>query len=201
MNLSLIEKITIIFKYVFSSFLSIEIFILSCLLFLVLLVNHKKNNNIIQMVSISVYLGFLIGVFVTYTSYVHMAIDSLVKRIMHYIYFPSTFSYFFIMLFVTCMLIYTLFSNSLTTFKKIFNYAFFSLLFFFFMSFLSIATIDGADLTNATKLYDNNVILSFVQVSNFILLIWIVYTMFYHLYLLFKKKYDKDNVKKENLEK
>ena len=192
MNLSLFQKIGIVFKYITSSFLSIEIFILSFLLFLVLLVNHKKNNNLIQMLSISIYLGFLVGVFVTYTSYVHTAIDSLVKRIMNYIYFPSTIVYFFIMLFVTTMLIYTLFSKKLTSFKKIFNYAFFSLLFFFFMSFLSLATIDGVDLTNITKLYENSVILSFVQISNFILLVWILYTLFYHLFIIYKNKFDKN---------
>lgn len=196
MDLSVIEKITIIIKYIFSSFLSIEIFILSLLLFLVLFINHKKNNYILQMISVSIFLGFVVGIFATYTTYVHTAIDSLVKRIMHYVYFPSTFVYFFIMLFVTILLIYTMFSNKLSNFKKIFNYAFFSLLFFFFMSFLSLAAIDGVDLTDMTRLYENNVTLSFVQVSNFVLLIWIIYTFFYHLLLIYKNKFDKNLDKK-----
>lgn len=196
MDLSVIEKISIIFKYVFSSFLSIEIFILSLLLFLVLFINHKKHNYVLQMISVSVFLGFVVGIFATYTTYVHTAIDSLVKRIMHYIYFPSTFAYFFIMLFVTFLLIYTMFSQKLSNFKKIFNYAFFSLLFFFFMSFLSLAAIDGVDLTDMTRLYENNVTLSFVQVSNFVLLIWAVYTLFYYLLLFYKKRFDKNLDKK-----
>ena len=192
MNLSVIEKITVIFKYIISSFLSLEIFILSFLLFLVLLINHKKNNSFLQMLSISVFLGFVVGLFATYTTYVQASIDSFVKRVMNYIYFPSTIVYFFIMIFVTAMLIYTMFSQRLSDFKKIFNYAFFCILFFFFISFLSLAAIDGVDLTDITKLYENNVILSFVQISNFILLIWIIYTFFYHLLLIYKRKFDKD---------
>ena len=94
------------------------------------------------------------------------------------------------MLFVTIMILYTLFSRKLTTFKKIFNYSFFSLLYFFFMSFVALASADGVDLMDITKLYENEIILSLVQISNFILLIWILYTSFYHLYLYFKKNYD-----------
>ena len=69
MNLSLLEKIANVFSYIFSSFLSIEMFIISLLLFCVLYINLKKDNKIVQIISVSVYLGFVIGVFITYTSY------------------------------------------------------------------------------------------------------------------------------------
>lgn len=190
MNLSLIEKLCTIFKYIFSSFLSIEMFILSLLLFLILIFNLKRKNQIVQMIAIGVYIGFVVGILISYTTYVTTSVDSFIKEIMNYIYFPSTVVYFFIMLFVTIMILYTLFSRKLTTFKKIFNYSFFSLLYFFFMAFVALASADGVDLMDITKLYENEIILSLVQISNFILLIWILYTSFYHLYLYFKKNYD-----------
>jgi len=40
------------------------------------------------------------------------------------------------------------------------------------------------------QLYTNNTILSLVQISNLLLLIWFIYTMFYKLFLYFKKKFD-----------
>ena len=190
MNLSLIEKLCTIFKYIFSSFLSIEMFILSLLLFLILIFNLKRKNQIVQMIAIGVYIGFVVGILISYTTYVTTSVDSFIKEIMNYIYFPSTVVYFFIMLFATIMILYTLFSRKLTTFKKIFNYSFFSLLYFFFMAFVALASADGVDLMDITKLYENEIILSLVQISNFILLIWILYTSFYHLYLYFKKNYD-----------
>ena len=190
MNLSLIEKLGTIFKYIFSSFLSIEMFILSLLLFVILIFNLKRKNQIVQMVAIGVYIGFVLGILISYTTYVSTSVNSFVKEIMNYIYFPSTVVYFFIMVFVTIMILYTLFSRKLTTFKKIFNYSFFSLLYFFFMSFIALAAADGVDLMDITKLYENEVILSLVQISNFILLIWIIFTSFYHLYLYLKKNYD-----------
>ena len=191
MNLSLFGKLGIIFKYIFSSFLSIEMFIISLLLFIILLINLKKNNRIVQIVAIGIYLGFVIGIFISYTTYVKGSFDSLVKWIMNYIYFPSTIVYFFIMIFVTIMILYTLFSKKMTKFKKIVNYSVFSILYYFFMSFLSIAAYNNLDFMEITSLYENDTILSFVQVSNLLLFVWILFTGFYHLYLFYKRKFDK----------
>ena len=190
MNLTLLEKIMIIFKYIFSSFLSIEMFILSLLLFAILIINLKKNNYIVQMVAIGVYIGFILGILISYTTYVKTCVDSFVKAILNYIYFPSTVVYFFIIVFATVMILYTLFSKKLSYFKKVVNYSIFSLLYFFFMSFVALATYDSVDLIEKTELYKNETILAFVQMSNFLLLIWLVFTGFYYLYLYFEKKYN-----------
>ena len=190
LNLSFIDKFVVIFRYIFSSFLSIEMFLMTLLLFFVLLVNLKRNNRFIQMLAIGIYLGFVLGILISYTSYVKTCIDSFVKEILNYIYFPSTVVYFFIIVFVTIMILYNLFSKKLSFFKKVFNYLFFSLMYFLFTSFISLATYDGVDFLDITKLYQNDTILSFVQISNLLLVIWAVFTGFYHLYLFYKKKYD-----------
>lgn len=190
MDLSLLGKLGIIFKYIFSSFLSIEMFLLSLLLFIILIVNLKRNNYLVQMIAIGVYIGFIIGIFISYTTYVKTCVNSFTKAIMNYVYFPSTIVYFFIIVFVTVMILVTLFSRKMTKFKKVFNYLFFSILYFFFMSFIALGAYDGVDLVDTSKLYQNDTILSFVQISNFILLIWLIYTGFYHLYKYLKKRYD-----------
>ncbi|MBP5679035.1 MAG: hypothetical protein J6X28_04330 [Bacilli bacterium] len=190
MNLSLLGKLGVIFHYIFSSFLSLEMFLISLLLFIILIYNLKRNNRLVQIVAIGIYLGFVIGIFVSYTTYVQSSINSFVKEIMNYIYFPSTIIYFFIIVFVTIMMIYTLFSKKLSLFKKIVNFSVFSILYFFFMSFLTLSAYDGYDLVDMVSLYENDVILSLVQVSNLLLFVWLLFTGFYHLYLYFKKKYD-----------
>lgn len=190
MNLSLIEKIGTIFKYIFSSFLSIEMFILSLLLFLILVVNLKRNNHLVQMIAIGIYIGFVIGILISYSTYVKTCVDSFVKAIMNYIYFPSTIVYFFIILFVTGLILYTLFNKKMTKFKKLINYLFFSILYFFFMSFVALSAYDSVDLVDVSKLYQNETILSLVQISNFILVIWLLFTGFYHLYKYFKNRFD-----------
>ena len=190
MDLSLLGKMGTVFKYIFSSFLSIEMFILSLLLFLILIVNLKRDNHIVQMVAIGIYIGFVVGILISYSTYVQTCFDSFVKEIMNYIYFPSTIVYFFIIIFVTVMILYTLFSRKLSVFKKVINYSVFSIMYFFFMSFITLATYDSVDLINIEVLYQNETILSLVQLSNFILLLWLLFTGFYHLYMFFKRKYD-----------
>ena len=190
MNLSLIEKFSVVFKYLFSSFLSIEMFILTLLLFAILVFNLKNDNRIVQMVTVGTYIGFIIGIIVSYTTYVKTCLDSFVKAVMNYIYFPSTIAYFFIILFVTVMMIYSLYNRKLSKFKKIINFLIFSIMYFFFMSFIALATYDMVDLMDTSMLYENEVILSLVQISNLLLVIWLLFTGFYHLYLFFKKKYD-----------
>lgn len=190
MNLSLIEKLGVIFKYTFSSFLSIEMFIFSLLLFCILVYSVKVNNHFIQMISIGIYIGFVIGIIISYTSYVQTSFNSFTKAILNYIYFPSTVVYFFIIVFVTILILYTLFSKNISNIKKIFNYLFFSIMYFFFMTFMALSAFDGVDLMEITELYKNDTILSIVQISNLLLVIWLIVTGFYYLYRYFKKRFD-----------
>ena len=190
MNLSLFGKIGLIFKYLFSSFLSLEIFIISLLLFCVLLFSINNKNKYFQLCTVGIYIGFLIGIIISYNMYVKSCFDSFFKAILNYIYFPSTIVYFFIILFVTIILIYSIYSKKLTNKKKIFNYAFFCLLYFFFMSFIALSSADKVDIMDKSVLYQNDTILSIVQISNFIFAIWILITLFYYLYKYFKKRFD-----------
>ena len=190
MELNLIEKLGLVFKFIFSSFLSLEMLIISILLLIILIVNLKQQNKTFQFIALAIYLGFVLGIMISYTSYVKTCINSFVKAILNYFYFPSTIVYFFIIIFVTIMILYSIFSNKMTNFKKIFNFICFSIIYFFFMSFISLAAYDGVDIANVSLLYQNNVILSLVQISNLILFIWGLFTVFYHLFLYYKKNYD-----------
>ena len=190
MEMSLIDKIFTIFKFTFSSFLSIGMFTFCLLLLSILIVNLKKNDLLIQLIVVSIFLGFILGTVISYTTYVKSCVESLTKLILNYIYFPSTIVYFFIIIFVTVMILYTIFGDKIHYFKKIFNFVVFSIIYYFFMSFISLATYDSVDLLDVVKLYQNNTILSLVQMSNLLLIIWFIVTGFYHLYFYLKKKYD-----------
>ena len=59
MNLSLIGKVGVIIRYIFSSFLSIEIFIISLLLLCILLINIKRKNTLVQIAAIGILVAVL----------------------------------------------------------------------------------------------------------------------------------------------
>ena len=190
MNMSLFEKLGTIFEYMFSSFLPIGMLLLSLLLLCILLVNVNANNKYINIAAIGIYLGFVLGITISYNDYVKLCINGFVKTIINYIYFPSTFMYFLIFLFITGLMIYTIFNKNISKLKRIVNYVIFSILYFFFMSFIVLAVSSGVDIYDTVALYKNEIILSIVQVSNLLFLIWVLFTGFYELYKYFKKKFD-----------
>lgn len=190
MNIGFFERMKIIFDYMFSSFLSIETLVLSILMLSILLINIKVKNKYVNFIAVGIYIGFILGIAISYRDYVGLCISGFVKEILYYIYFPSTFIYFLNFTVITFLMLGTVFSKKLSNFKKIINYIFFSMLYFLFMSFIILAIYSGVDIYNIADLYKNNIILCIVQCSNLLFGIWIIFTMFYNLYFYFKKKYD-----------
>lgn len=190
MEMTVIDKIGLIIKYTFSSFMGIELFLLSLLLFLFTFLNIKKNNKLVKIISSILCMGFLIGIIVTYKSYAIESIDALIKAILSYLYFPSMVVYFFIILFVTIDIIMTIFIDKIPKLKKKVNSVVLSLLYFFFMSVVSLALTNKLDLSSTASLYTNDTILSFIQISNIIFSLWLEYTILYYFYKFLQKKFD-----------
>ncbi len=178
MQETLLDKLKLLFKYIFSSGITVELLIFCLLLFTILILNMKKKYIIFNLGFIGIYLGLLLGVLVSYNSYVKLCFKSLAKGIMQYIYFPSTIVYFFIMLFVSIMIIYTIYNKKITLFKKVFNYSCFTLIYFLFLLFVTLSASNDIELNSMKQLYTNNTIVALVQISNLILLVWIVFKFF-----------------------
>lgn len=190
MEMTIIDKIALIFKYIFSSFMGIEIFLLSLILFLFTFLNIKKNNKKVKVVSTILCIGFLIGIILTYKSYAAESIDSFIKAVLSYLYFPSMVVYFFIILFVTVDIIITIFSNKMPRTKKIVNSIVLSILYFCFMAVISIALTNDINLSSTVSLYTNDTLLSFIQMSNLLFAFWIEFTILYYFYKFLQKKFD-----------
>lgn len=190
MEMTIIDKLALIFKYTISSFMGIELFLLSLLLFLFTFLNIKKNNKIVKIISTILCIGFLIGIIVTYKSYAIESIDSFIKAILSYLYFPSMVVYFFIILFVTIDVIITIFSKKMPKTKKVVNSIILSILYFCFMAVVSLALTNNLNLSSTVSLYTNDTILSFIQMSNLLFAFWTEFTILYYFYKILQKKFD-----------
>ena len=191
MELSLFEKMKMIFELLFSSFMFLELFLLFLLLFLLGVVNIKANNKILPIFLTVIFGISILGFVIYYSTYVAMCIDTFIMKIMDYYYFPSTVVFFFLFFIAVLIFIYTLFSKKLLLWKKIFNYGIMSIIFLFFSMFVGSANLNHVDLADTVSLYQHDQILSIVQLSNLVFLCWIVVSFFYHLYLFFRRKFDK----------
>lgn len=194
MELSLFEKMKIIFELLFSSFMFIELFFLFLLLFFLVVVNMKVKNKVIP-IFLTIFFAISVLVLVIYHfSYVATCLDTFIMKVMDYYYFPSTVVFFFLFILAIFIFIYTIFSKRLLTWKKIFNYGIMTVIFLLFSMFIGVASIHHIDLSDVVSLYQNDQILSVVQLSNLIFLCWILVSFFYHLYMFFRKKFDKEKV-------
>lgn len=191
MELTIFDKLAYIFKYITSSFLGIEIFILSILLFLFTVLNIKKDNKIVKISSSILCLGFLIGIVISYHNYALYCIDSFIKLFLSYLYFPSMVTYFFMMIMTTIALIITIFSSRMSKSKRIINSVALSALYLSFMCVAALAITNNLDLSVAKELYQNDTLLSFIQISNLIFSFWVEYTLLYYLYKFLEYKLDK----------
>lgn len=194
MDLGLFDKMKIIFQLLFSSFMSIEIVLFFLLLFLLLVFNVKIKNKLVPIIlSIFLVIGIIVFCFV-FSSYAITCLDSFIMKIMDYYYFPSTIVYFFIFLFMVSVCFITTFSKKMKPMKKVFNYCCSIIVFLLFSMFIVLAVYSKIDFADTVALYQNNQILTLVQVSNLIVLFWFVVSCFYYLYLFFKKKFDEKKV-------
>ena len=187
MNLTFFEKVKTLIQYSFSSILSVELLVFSILLFAILVVNMKARNKFITYSLIGIYIGLLIGAVVAYDEYVILCVKTLLKLVISYVCFPTTVAFFFTIVFITIVMIYSFLSSKLSTFKKISNYLFFSIMYFFFISFISLVAYHNIDLDSNIALYTNDYVLVIVQSSNLLLILWFVYTFFYRLYKYFQR--------------
>lgn len=190
MNLSILDKIFSVFKTTFSSFLGIELFLL-CTFFLVIsILNIKQKEKVINYFTLAIFSMFIVLLIIFNLDYTGYCIDKVLKLILKYIYFPSTVVYFYMEILVVTILMITVFSKKITDFKKIFNYVVFTLFNLLFFLFISVISYNKIDLASTIDLYSNNSILSLVQVSNVLFVMWFLFTFFYNLYKYFKR-YDK----------
>ena len=194
MELGLFEKMKIIFNLLFSSFMSIEIFLFFFLLFVLVIVNIKIKNKFVPIILSILSFVFVVLFMVCFSSYTLTCIDSFIMKVMDYYYFPSTVVFFFLFILAIIIFVYTMFSKKVHKVKKIFNYFCMMIMFLFFSLFVIVAGTLRIDLADPVMLYQNKQILAVVQFSNLLFLLWIIVTLFYHLYLFFKKRFDKEKI-------
>ena len=95
------------------------------------------------------------------------------------------------MILTTIALIVTILSNKMSKPKRIINSIVLSLMYLCFMCVAAIAISNNLDLSVTKDLYQNDTLLSFIQVSNMIFFFWTEYTVLYYFYKFLEYKLDK----------
>lgn len=191
MFMSFLEKIQTLFNYMFSSFLTIELFMLILLFFFLLILNIKRKKRIVNYftsICIIIFMGIIIFLNWNYAVY---CFDYFMEGIIKNILFPSTVVYFWIVFLVSLFTIITNLNKKDMKSKRYVNYISFAFIYLLFSLFIVEVISNKIILADRVELYTNNVILAIVQISDLIFVLWVIYTLFWYLFRYFKKKYDK----------
>lgn len=191
MFMSFLEKIQTLFNYMFSSFLTIELFMLILLFFFLLILNIKRKKRIVNYftsICIIIFMGIIIFLNWNYAVY---CFDYFMEGIIKNILFPSTVVYFWIVFLVSLFTIITILNKKDMKLKRYVNYISFAFIYLLFSLFIVEVISNKIILADRVELYTNNVILAIVQISDLIFVLWVIYTLFWYLFRYFKKKYDK----------
>ncbi|MBP3841512.1 MAG: hypothetical protein IK997_05315 [Bacilli bacterium] len=189
-DLTLFQKLKLIFKYFFSSFMPIELLIIVLCVFLFLFFNLKRNKTIVNIFIPIIILLFVAFMAMGFHEYTKSAFEEVIKLIMHYYYFPSMTFYFVIIIFTTIYLIRTVYTEKVSKKFKIFNYSFSFILFSLFVGLFSYVISNHIGLSIDYSIYKDQYILSFIQISNLVFVLWLFIIGIIKLYNYFKKKYD-----------
>ncbi len=190
MNISFFDKVTNIFEFMFSSYLGIELFIFVLLFLSFLIINIFVKSRIAKIVSIILLLLPLVILFFIDSYFIISSIENFIMLVMQVIYYPSIVVYFFIVSFVFIWMSYTIISRSMTKFKKISNYIVLLFMFFCYFSFFSICYLEGISIFEKVDIYNNEILVSFIQIGNIVLMCYLLFNFFYYLFKFFKR-YDK----------
>lgn len=190
MELSIFDKIGEILKYFTRSFLGIEMFILSLVLIIFLILNLKKKSLKINLVLTEIIVFIMIFIIGGYESFIKSCLKTFVKYIIYLYYFPNIAVYFMSVIFTTVILIFTMYTKKIEYKKKVFNIVTIGLILTNFLALISHTISEGIKLTLSVKIYKDTLILSCIEVSNLLLCIYIIVTIVYYLYRYLKKTYD-----------
>jgi hypothetical protein len=186
-QLSFMDKISVLFKLLFSSPIIIGIFVFSFFLMILLFFNSRFNKKVIKYSFVVIYVLILGFSIFKYGNYFLTSIDSFLTLFMANIYFPIIPVYVVIMVISFIIMIFTLGGRVKSKVVKVINTVFFTLIQMMFAIFIYIIESTHMDLSANANLYSNEQTMTLLELGMGLFFIWIIIL----LVVLYLKKADK----------
>ena len=173
-DLSIFEKLKIIFKMIIDSPLFLALFIIFILTLIIIIIGNKVKNKLVKIVSLFGYLSILAFLIIQYGEKVLLLCDNLMEKVFTAIYFPSLISYICMMIISALIVVITILSKKMDKFIRCFN-----MIVFIIIEFLFILTVDkivsqNIDIYAKTAIFSNKDLLVLIQTSMAVFAIWLI---------------------------
>ena len=172
-ELSLLERLKLLYSLVFSSPLFLVLLFSLVVIFIHTTIISKKNKTI-KIIYLIVSLSVIIGLLHNYYSVVLNILDTIAKNIVTIIYFPSVLEYIVMLIISLGILVISMVSSKTNKRVKTINLVVFSINSFIFFLILDQISKESIDLSNKISIYSNENLMALFELSIIIFFIWII---------------------------
>ena len=194
-DLSIFEKLKIIFKMIINSPLFLALFIIFILTLIIIIIGNKVKNKLVKIVSLLGYLSILAFLIIQYGEKVLLLCDNFMEKVFTAIYFPSLISYICMMIISALIVVITILGKKMDKFIRCFN-----MIVFIIIEFLFILTVDkivsqNIDIYAKTAIFSNKDLLVLIQTSMAVFAIWLIILVIAIIVSVITKSITGDKVK------
>lgn len=173
--INLLEKLEILMKLITNSqvLMVTTIFIsIALVLFLNKQIDTKKLFKIVLLINLG---SFLIMLFTNYKEILSIY-SNIVDKIFMNMYFPSVEIYMFILVFMTIVLLSSIFNFKMKKSYKLTNIISFFIIIYLFLSLIYVVTTNNLNIFVASSIYTNKEALTLLELSTLVFALWIIVT-------------------------
>lgn len=173
LQLTLFEKLKVLFDLILGSPFFIFLFIFTILVFIILLDSKNYKRKKIKRYIFGIYLLVFISVIIKYHSSFLSILDYLVNNVFVIFYFPNIAVYALMIVVINIVMLKSLFSNKDKVLRVI-NIASYSLIMYLMLLVIHTVTTENLDVYDQISLYSNQNALVLIELSNIIFIVWMV---------------------------
>ena len=187
LKLTLFDKLKILFDLMIGSPLFIFIFIFSILTLLILLDLKDKNKNVAKLLIGGIYLVLIIILLVKYHTSVLQTLDYFFDNLFIIFYFPNLAIYV-VMIVVSNILMYkNLFLDKKEPIRVV-SLCAYTIIMYLMILIIYTVGVEGLDVYEETSIYSSNNMITLVELSNIVFVLWIIALLTDRLLYLLENK-------------
>ncbi len=173
LQLTLFEKLKILFDLILASPFFIFLFIFAILVFLILQDTKYYDKKLVKEYIIGIYVLVFIAAIIKYHSSFLSLLDYLIDNIAVVFYFPNLAIYMAMILISNIIMLRTIFKDS-DKVSRTLNIAMYSTIMYLMLLTISIISTETLNVYDQVSLYQNSNVLALVELSNTIFIIWML---------------------------
>ena len=173
LQLTLLEKLQILFDLILTSPFFIFLLIFTILVFVILLDSKSYKRAQVRNYIIGIYTFVFISVIIKYHSSFFSVIDYLINSVFVIFYFPNIAVYGSMIVIINIIMLITIFSKK-DKVTRVLNMTSYTIIMYLMLLVIHTITKEGLDVYDSVTLYTNQDILILIELSNVLFAIWII---------------------------